>query len=626
MCLAAYYAAYLIRFDVLARSDMAAFRATAWWIVLLKLASLFSFKLYRGMWRYTGVHDLLNLLKALAVASALVVFGLLSLYRFEGFSRGVIVVDFLLCVVSLGGYRLGVRVLANSLWGEEAGNGSAARLTKLKRLVVIGAGSAGEKLVREVRENRRLSYDVVGLVDDNLSKLRLTIHGVPVLGPVKNLAAIVQDRSIDELIIAAPSATAAEMRKMVDHCKGAGIPFKTVPGIGELIEGRISVNALREVRYEDLLGRQQVEIDASEIGRYVTGKRVMVTGAAGSIGSELCRQIGGFDPELLLLVDRNESGLFDIEMEFAGKFPRLHVVPVLAALQNFALMQRFFGQYEPHVVFHAAAYKHVPMMELHPWEAVFNNIVATKSLLDLCFRNDVEKCVIVSTDKAVRPSNIMGACKRVTELLSQAYAREYGRRFIAVRFGNVIGSVGSVVPLFRKQIAEGGPLTVTHREMTRFFMTIPEACRLILQAGALGNGGEIFLLKMGTPIRIDALARDMITLSGLKPDEDIRIDYIGLRPGEKLHEELISDGEDIIPTRHEKIVVLASNKIVNLREITKAVSDLAKLASACNVAGIKQRLRTVIHDYAPHPDERPVISVVSPLSREERMEREGRKG
>lgn len=424
MCLAAYYAAYLIRFDVLARSDMAAFRATAWWIVLLKLASLFSFKLYRGMWRYTGVHDLLNLLKALAVASALVVFGLLSLYRFEGFSRGVIVVDFLLCVVSLGGYRLGVRVLANSLWGEEAGNGSAARLTKLKRLVVIGAGSAGEKLVREVRENRRLSYDVVGLVDDNLSKLRLTIHGVPVLGPVKNLAAIVQDRSIDELIIAAPSATAAEMRKMVDHCKGAGIPFKTVPGIGELIEGRISVNALREVRYEDLLGRQQVEIDASEIGRYVTGKRVMVTGAAGSIGSELCRQIGGFDPELLLLVDRNESGLFDIEMEFAGKFPRLHVVPVLAALQNFALMQRFFGQYEPHVVFHAAAYKHVPMMELHPWEAVFNNIVATKSLLDLCFRNDVEKCVIVSTDKAVRPSNIMGACKRVTELLSQAYARE----------------------------------------------------------------------------------------------------------------------------------------------------------------------------------------------------------
>ena len=573
LCLAAYYGAYFIRFEVVSRKELMAFAATVVWVVPLKLVLLFSFKMYRGMWRYTGIHDLLNLLKALSVATGLVVFGVLSFYRFEGFSRGVFVIDFLFSVIFLGGYRLGIRILAGYVRGKELGNGSDTQPVKLKRLVIIGAGSAGEKLLREVKENRHLTYQVVGFVDDNLSKLKLTIHGIPVLGTIKNLAAIGRDHRIDELIIAVPSASALEMRRIVNYCKGTGIPFKTVPGVSELIDGRVSVNALREVRYEDLLGRQQVEIDANEIGHYLTGKRVMVTGAAGSIGSELCRQIARFDPELLLLVDRNESGLFETEMEFKAKFPRLNFAAILATLQNLALMQKFFVQHEPQVVFHAAAYKHVPMMELHPWEAIFNNVIATQTLLELCIESNVEKCVIVSTDKAVRPSNIMGASKRVTELLAQAYAQEYNRRFIAVRFGNVIGSVGSVVPLFRKQIAEGGPLTVTHKDMTRYFMTIPEACRLILQAGAFGNGGEVFVLKMGTPIKIDSLARDMITLSGLKPDEDIQVKYIGLRPGEKLHEELISDGEDVVPTRHEKIMILASKRKLSLRELTKAVSD-----------------------------------------------------
>ncbi len=479
-----------------------------------------------------------------------------------------------------------------------------------KRLVIIGAGSAGKKLLREIKDNPRLRYDVVGFIDDNMSKFKMTIHGVPVLGAVSTIGSVVKDFSVDEIIIAVPSASAAEMRRVVSFCTTSNVPYKTVPGIGELIEGKVSVNAIREVRYEDLLGRKQVEIDVNEIGRYLTGRRVLVTGAAGSIGSELCRQIAQFEPSMLVLLDRNESGLFDIDMELKAAFPRLTITPALAALQNRPLMQKRFEGARPQVVFHAAAYKHVPMMELHPWEAVFNNVLATQTLLELCIENNVEECVVVSTDKAVRPSNVMGASKRLTELLAQAYSAENHCRFMAVRFGNVIGSVGSVVPLFKKQIAQGGPVTVTHKDMTRYFMTIPEACRLILQAGAIGKGGEIFVLKMGTPIRIDSLARDMITLSGFKPDEDIHIEYVGLRPGEKLYEELITDDEHAVPTRHEKVMVLSAQKNVSLSTLSGQISDLVQLAAACNIPGIKNQLSRMVDHYTPYAEESPKVSTI----------------
>jgi FlaA1/EpsC-like NDP-sugar epimerase/ActR/RegA family two-component response regulator len=617
---AAYFAAYLVRFDVrFPHNELHAFLITVIWILPLKLLSLFFFKLYRGMWRYTGIHDLLNLLKATVASSAATLFIILVFYRFEGFSRGVFIIDFLLSVMLLGGFRLGIRLINSYMRERDLTDRHGDAWAPTKRLVIIGAGSAGEKLLREIKDNPRLRYDVVGFVDDNLSKLKMTIHGVPVLGAVSNINRIVKDLGVDEIIIAVPSASAAEMRRLVSFCNTAGVKFKTVPGIGELIEGKVSVNAIREVRYEDLLGRKQVEIDVNEIGRYLTGRRVLVTGASGSIGSELCRQIAQFEPSALVLLDRNESGLFDIDMELKAAFPSVAITPVLVALQNRSLMQRCFDWAGPQVVFHAAAYKHVPMMELHPWEAVFNNVLATQTLLELCVENKVEECVLVSTDKAVRPSNVMGASKRLTELLAQAYAAENNCRFMAVRFGNVIGSVGSVVPLFKKQIAQGGPVTVTHKDMTRYFMTIPEACRLILQAGAIGEGGEIFVLKMGTPVRIDSLARDMITLSGFKPDEDIHIEYVGLRPGEKLYEELITDGENVVPTRHEKIMVLSAERKVSLSTLSGQISELVQHAAACSIPGIKNQLSRMIDQYTPYVEESPKVSTIPAMLPEERI-------
>jgi FlaA1/EpsC-like NDP-sugar epimerase/ActR/RegA family two-component response regulator len=600
LCLGAYYAAYLVRFDgIIPVRDLEAFQKTVLWIVAGKLAFLFSFRVYRGMWRYTSIHDLLHLLRALLAGSGVGVFGILIVRRFEGFSRGVFVIDFILSLLFLGGLRLMIRLLYSHQRAKQRDDKLAIQPAPLKRLVVIGAGAAGEKLLREVKENRRFNHEVVGFIDDNPSKNNMTLHGVPVLGTVKDLAEIATNRAADEIVIAVPSASATEMRRIVGFCKSAKLPFRTVPGISELIDGKVSVSAIREVRYEDLLGRRPVEIDANEIGGYLTGKRVMVTGAAGSIGSELCRQIAAFKPSLLVVVDRNESGLYEIEMEFKANFPELCLLPVLTPVQNRSMMQKFFDTHRAQVVFHAAAYKHVPMMEIHPWEAVYNNVIATQVLLELCGQNGVEKCVIVSTDKAVRPSNVMGATKRLTELLVQACAKASNCRFMAVRFGNVIGSIGSVVPLFRKQIAQGGPVTVTHKDMTRYFMTIPEACRLILQAGAIGEGGEIFVLKMGIPIRIDSLARDMITLSGLRPDEDIRIEYTGLRPGEKLYEELITEGEDIVQTKHEKIMVLQSRNGISIQDLHRDIRKLVQCASDCDTSGIKDQLQSMIHEYTP---------------------------
>jgi FlaA1/EpsC-like NDP-sugar epimerase len=601
LCFGAYFAAYVIRFDgAVPRNELHTIEATVVWVISIKLVFLFSFGIYRGMWRYTGVHDLLNLVKGIAASTAMILFIILFLYRFHGFSRGVFVIDFLLCLILLGSFRLAVRVTAAYPRGKDLGNGPAARPAPLKRLVIIGAGRTGEKLLRELKENRRLNYNVVGFVDDNLSKLRLTIHGVAVLGTLSNLSRIVKDHVVDEIIIAVPSASAAEMRRLVGFCKSADVAFKTVPGIGELIEGKVTVSALRKVRYEDLLGREPVEIDVDGIGQYLTGRRVLVTGAAGSIGAELCRQIARFAPDRLIMVDRSESGLYDIEMELRGARKEVSLVPVLAAIQNRTLVARSFEAYKPEVVLHAAAYKHVPIMEIHPWEAVFNNIVGTETVLDLCHHHRVGRCVVVSTDKAVRPTNVMGASKRFAELLAQSHSYQNGCRFMCVRFGNVIGSAGSVVPLFRKQIAQGGPITVTHKEMKRYFMTIPEACRLILQTGAIGKGGEIFVLKMGAALRIDDVAREMIALSGLKPDEDIEINYIGLRPGEKLFEELVTEGEDLVPTGHNKIMILRSRNGYSMKLLRDSVKALVQLAMSGNSWGLKEELQRMIPEYTPY--------------------------
>jgi FlaA1/EpsC-like NDP-sugar epimerase len=440
---------------------------------------------------------------------------------------------------------------------------------------------------------------VKGLVDDDPLRLRRTIHGVPVLGTIEDMERLVKTNNIDEIIIAIPSASAMEMRRIVNACKSTGLPFKTVPAMGELIEGKVSVSAIREVRYEDLLGRKEVRLNIEQIGEYLTDKRVMVTGGVGSIGSELCRQIAPFKPERLIIFDKNESGLYETRLDLLARFPYINVESVLGSVQNRTYMQRAFHEHEPQVVFHAAAYKHVSMMETHPWEAVFNNIVGTETVLTLCSQNGVERCVVVSTDKAVRPTNVMGASKRVDEILAQLHATEYNGRFMAVRFGNVVGSVGSVVPLFQRQIERGGPVTVTHREVTRYFMSIHEASRLILQAGAIGRGGEIFILKMGVPVRILDMARDIIKLSGFTPDEDIEIKEIGLLPGEKLYEELITEGEGIQETEHEEILVLRGNASISIKEMNGHIKRLVKLAEAGDAKGIKEELKEILPEYSP---------------------------
>lgn len=599
LCTAAYYFAYVIRFEwfVAHTKETELFLRSVVWMVAVKILCLFLMRLYKGMWRYTSIHDLVNLVKAVAAASVLSYVIFLICYV-DGFSRSVLILDTLLSLVLLGGFRLSVRLLIGR-WGNNVLDGNGGQRIRLKRLLIIGAGSAGERLLREVRSNSRLRLSAIGFLDDDVAKLKLTVHGVPVLGKPDDMKSITQTYSIDEIAIAIPSASSAQMRRIVDACKTTGVPFRTIPGMEELIEGKVRVSALREVRYEDLLGRKPVEVDGNEIGKYLEGKSVMVTGAAGSIGSELCRQIAAFKPALLVLVDRNESGLYDIEMEFKTKYPGQAISAALGAVQNKSLMKRFMILNRVQVVFHAAAYKHVPMMELHPWEAVFNNVVGTKRLLDLCVESGVRKCVVISSDKAVKPTNVMGTTKRLTELLARAYAKQNRCKFMAVRFGNVIGSVGSVIPLFRKQIELGGPVTVTHKEITRYFMTIPEACRLVLQAGAIGRGGEIFVLQMGSPVRIDTLAREMITLSGLRPNEDIQIEYVGLRPGEKLYEELVAEGEEVMPTSHEKIMVLRSAADIDLQQLTSDISKLVQLAAECSAVGIKSQLQRMVAEYRP---------------------------
>jgi FlaA1/EpsC-like NDP-sugar epimerase len=600
LVLLAYYCAYLIRFEGVVPADhQVIYLQTAWWILIMKTGCFFGFDLYRGMWRYFSVHDLINMAKACLLSFVMMIFIILSVYRFEGFSRSVFVIDLLLCVLIIGGFRMTIRLFLVRRIKDWKHYIIRKRNTNVKKMVIVGAGSAGEKLLRELHENRDLDFDVMGFVDDDPKKFKHTLHGVPVLGSLQDLNAIVDKYGVHEIYIAVPSASARQMRRIVGFCKSTEVPFKTLPGIGELVEGKVTVSAVRDVRYEDLLGREAVDLDLGRIGSYLTGKRVMVTGGAGSIGSELCRQIGRFQPARLVIVDRNESGLYDLELDLRRTYPGVDTVAGLGAIQNHACMAHLFEIHHPHTVFHAAAYKHVPLMEENPWEVVFNNVVGSKTIIDLCESSGVERCVVVSTDKAVRPTNVMGASKRLIERITECHADSSNCRFMAVRFGNVLGSAGSVLPLFMRQIASGGPVTVTDPEVTRYFMTIPEACSLILQAGAIGQGNEIFVLKMGTPVKIDSMARDLITLSGFVPDREIGIQYTGLRPGEKLYEELITEDEDILPTVHRDIMVLMSETCLPAETLDAHISVLVDLALKRDGKGIKMRLSDAVPEYRP---------------------------
>ncbi len=606
---AAWYAAHLVRFDFAIPEDQwVLFKAMLPLMLMIKLVTFYVFDLYRGMWRYTSVGDLINIIKAAGISSLLIVSLVLFVTGFKGFPRSVFILDGCLTMLFISAFRLSVRVYYEIISEDQSLRSAATMLFRSgrskpsdsKNLLIIGAGDCGEKIYRELHDNARLRYHAVGFLDDDEAKAGMKIHGVPVLGPVRNIKAIARHVRADEALIAIPSANAEQMRRIVDHCKRSGIKFKTMPGLGELINGKVTVNGIREVAYRDLLGRDVIQLDQERIGATIRGKRVMVTGAAGSIGWELCRQVCRFRPERLVLYERAESPLYELELELKHTFDHIKIVPQLADIRDRQQLEKAFEASQPHVVFHAAAYKHVPMLELHPWKAVKNNIFGTRNLIDVATRFAVERFVFVSTDKAVRPVNVMGASKRVAEMLVQG---ENGHgpsdsRFITVRFGNVVGSAGSVVPLFKKQIEQGGPVTVTHPEVTRYFMTIPEACQLILQAGAMGEGCEIFILDMGTPVKIDDMARDLVRLSGFEPDIDIKIKYIGLRPGEKLCEELITDGEGVLPTTHEKIMVLEGTTR-NPQLLNGKIDELVTPARNQDSGKIRMKLQEIVPEYEP---------------------------
>ncbi|MDY6823183.1 MAG: nucleoside-diphosphate sugar epimerase/dehydratase [Thermodesulfobacteriota bacterium] len=607
---------YLLRFDFdISRSSANLLWHTLPFAILTKLAVFYFFDLYRGMWRYTSIGDLLNIVKASFLSSLLIVGAILFINRFEGFPRSVFLVDCLLTILLISGFRVAIRFYFEHAAGENIRDVAVSLWKQLiarkkdrtsKGVIIIGAGDGGEKIYREIRNNPLLGYNVVGFLDDNPVKIGMKIHGIPVLGPIAYVETIKNTMRVDEIVIAIPSASADQMRTIVTHCEKSGVSFKTVPGYAELINGKVSISSIRNVAYRDLLGRDVVNLDKEKIGAYLRGKNVLVTGAGGSIGSELCRQVGRFHPGRIILFERSETALYEIDLELKSNFKEegIDIVPILGDVQDRQQLEQVFARLTPDVVFHAAAYKHVPILESHPWKAVKNNICGTQNLVEVSKKFDVDRFVFVSTDKAVRPSNVMGASKRVAEILlqSQNGCNTARTQFMIVRFGNVAGSAGSVIPLFKKQIEKGGPVTVTHPDVTRYFMTISEACQLILQAGAIGNknrtSAEVFLLKMGTPIKIADMARDLIRLSGFEPDVDIKIEYIGLRPGEKLYEELITEGEGIVPTDHEKIMVLRGVE-KDLVSLNGNIDKLIRYAESQDVTNIRAQLKGVVPEYAP---------------------------
>jgi FlaA1/EpsC-like NDP-sugar epimerase len=521
-------------------------------VVLIRLTANWICGVYRRLWRYTGLTEVMELGVSVLSGSALLytarAFNLLAVDNNQ-LSFGIISIDFGLCFILLTGPRVLRRLQT------EHNQRRHWRQPVRRRALLVGAGDAGQLVLRELAQRPDLGVDVIGLLDDDPQKVKQRIGNLTIFGTTSELPKLVEDFFIDQVIIAMPSAPPAEIRRIVDMCRQAEVETRTLPGLFELINGRVSVSQLREVSLEDLLGREPVNLDSAAIANYIEGRCVLITGAGGSIGSELCRQILRFQPAKMILLGKGENSIFAIHQELQGRPEPVTLVPVIADIRDEERITSIFEKHRPHVVFHAAAHKHVPLMEANITEAVNNNVGGTRNVAEISAKFDVETFVLVSSDKAVNPTSIMGATKRIAELVVQDLSRRSATKYVGVRFGNVLASRGSVIPMWKQQIAIGGPVTVTHPEATRYFMLIPEAVQLILQAGALGQGGEIFVLDMGKPVKILDLANDLIKLSGLRPGQDIEIKFVGLRPGEKLYEELLTAAEGLTKTVYQKIFV-----------------------------------------------------------------------
>jgi len=555
--------------------------------------------LYRGLWRFASLPDLWNIARACLLGALAVFSALFLLTRLENVPRTVMALYPLTLLVCLGAPRWLYRFWKDSRYG------GAPRLQPL-RVLVIGAGSAGEALVRDLRREGR--FRPLGLIDDNRALRGGKVHGVPVLGDLDQLAQIAREVAAEMLLIAMPSASNQQMQRAVERCEDSGLPFRTVPRLQDVIDGRSSFNQLKEVAIEDLLGRDPVALDWTAIRTGLSGRRVLVSGGGGSIGSELCRQVARLGVSSLIVLEQSEYNLYRIEQELCAEFPELLVVPVLGDCGDPAVAEYALSEFRPELVFHAAAYKHVPLLEGMVREAVRNNVLSTQVLAQAALRHGVGSFVLISSDKAVNPANVMGASKRLAELLCQTLQGQGGTRFVTVRFGNVLDSAGSVVPLFREQIRRGGPVTVTHPEITRYFMTIPEACQLILQAATLGEGGEIFALDMGQPVKIQYLAEQMIRLAGKRPGEDIRIEFTGLRAGEKLFEELFHPQEDYQPTRHPKIM-LAQPRELAAQSIQQQLLRLRQASQQYDSAQMLEILQQLVPEFRRSEDAPAVVSL-----------------
>ena len=549
-----------------------AYQQIAFFFVALKLLSYWLFGLYGGIWRYSSINEAFSVFKAVTVAS-LATTGLVFFTQALPFPRSVILLDWFLNLLFIGGLRFTPRLR------RELGK---RRIVPDKRLLIIGAGDAGEMVLREINKHSELGYKVIGFIDDDLKKVGRRIHNLKVLGTRREIAGIISQKNIDELIIAIPSASGKVTREIIREGEKTRAKLRILPGIYKVIKGDVTISEIREVKLEDLLGRKPVEINLKEISQYLEGKSVLITGAAGSIGSELSRQIMRFKPGKLLLLDNNENETYFLQMELMKKKPLFPIIFLINDIKEREVLETIWKNHRPEVVFHAAAHKHVPLMEENIAEAVRNNILGTKNLMETA-NGKTERFILISTDKAVNPKSIMGATKRITELMMQLF--NDATKFSAVRFGNVLGSKGSVVPLFQKQIATGGPVTVTHPEIKRYFMSISESVSLIIQAGAISNGGEIFVLDMGEPIKIINLAKDLITLSGLEPEIDIPIKITGIRPGEKLNEELLTAAEGTKSTKYKKIFI-AKPESINPENLLKDLDDLQRYIPA----GEKERI------------------------------------
>jgi FlaA1/EpsC-like NDP-sugar epimerase len=584
----AWYLTNLGRYSVRGEPEVVAlFSADVPIVVVAQALVLYWTGLYRGLWRFASLPDLWNIARAGVFGSLAIGLALFLFSRLEGVPRSVLLLYPVTLLVLLGAPRMLYRFWKDS-------RHDAQHREPARRVLVLGAGRAGEALVRELRRENR--YTAVGFLDDNRALRGAKVHGVPVLGELQRLDELAREVAAEMLLIAMPSASNLQMQRVVELCESAGLPFRTVPRLQDVVEGRSHFNELKEVAIEDLLGRDPVALDWTAIRTGLAGRRVLISGGGGSIGSELCRQIARLGIESLTLVELSEYNLYRIEQELRAEFPHLVLRGVLGDCGDAATCEHALSVSRADTVFHAAAYKHVPLLQEQVREAVRNNVLATQTLALACVRHRVDSFVLISTDKAVNPTNVMGASKRVAEMLCQTLARDSHTRFVTVRFGNVLDSAGSVVPLFREQIRRGGPVTVTHPEITRFFMTIPEACQLILQAASLGQGGEIFALDMGEPVRIRYLAEQMIRLTGKQPERDVAIIYTGLRPGEKLFEELFHEKESYQPTAHSKIM-LAQPRDLPRASLEEALHRARQAVLRFDQAALQQALCTLVPEY-----------------------------